>query len=286
MVTAVIGGTGLYSIEGLEITDRKQVATPFGPPSAPITLGRIAGREVAFLPRHGEHHQFLPSEINFRANIWALKSVGAREVVAVSAVGSLRREIAPGDLALPTQYLDWTRGRRASTFFGEGLSAHISTAEPTCGRLGARLLSAAGKRGEKLHPSATYACVEGPRLGTRAESHFLRGAGCDLVGMTNVPEAFLAREAQLCYAVIAVATDYDCWLDDPAQHVTLEQVMATYRRSLGRVKELIVEALKAAPESDGKEPACGCRRAIENAFLSDLTRLPKDKKELVEFLRS
>src|SRR5207244_4657004 len=181
-------------------------------------VGTRRGREVAVLARHGLEHQLLPGEINFRANIWALKSLGVRTVIGVSAVGSLRQEIHPGDLALPSQYLDFTRGTRAASFFGGGLVAHVSSAQPTCRATAALIARVARSQDVMLHEDRTYACVEGPRLGTRAESLFLRTAGADLVGMTNVPEAFLALEAQLGYCTIAVVTDYDCWLEDPTQH--------------------------------------------------------------------
>ena len=233
----IIGGTGLYRMEGLEVTRSTDIDTPFGQPSGPVMLGRLAGRDIAFLPRHGLHHDLLPSEINFRANIWALKTVGVRTIIGVSAVGSLREEIRPGELALPTQYLDFTKGLRAASFFGKGLVAHVSTAHPTCAHTAALIARVAEAIGQPIHRDKTYACVEGPRLGTRAESFWLRGAGADLVGMTNVPEAFLALEAQVGYCVITVATDYDCWLDDASQHVSAEQVIGQFKESLGRVQD-------------------------------------------------
>jgi 5'-methylthioadenosine phosphorylase len=201
----IIGGTGLYKIDGLSKISTRTVHTPFGSPSADTVIGELDGQRIAFLPRHGLHHQILPSEINFRANIWALKSVGVRKIISVSAVGSLRKEIRPGDLAILAQYFDWTHGTRIGTFFGDGLVAHVSTARPACPALMTRIAQTAAKNGMQIHMGKTYGCVQGPRLGTMAESHFLRSAGCDLVGMTNIPEAFLAREAQLCYSTIAIA---------------------------------------------------------------------------------
>ena len=276
----VIGGTGLYSIEGLTQVRTQAVETPFGPPSAEIVMGFFESKPVAFLPRHGTRHSLLPSEINFRANIWALKSVGVNQVISVSAVGSLVKEIRPGDLALATQYLDLTKGKREGTFFGDGLVAHISTARPTCLRLGKLTQDAASSLDIPLHVDKTYACVEGPRLGTKAESFFLKGAGCDLVGMTNVPEAFLAREAQLCYCPIAVATDYDCWLDDPDEHVTLEKVMALYKEKLGQVQEILKQLFSKQEEN----ATCGCRRALKDAVLTPSSALDSDKKSLLDFL--
>ena len=276
----IIGGTGLYRMEGLEVTRSMDIDTPFGRPSGPVLRGRLAERDIAFLPRHGLHHDLLPGEINFRANIWALKSIGVRTIIGVSAVGSLREEIRPGDLALPSQYLDFTKGLRASSFFGKGLVAHVSTAHPTCAHTAALIGRVADSIGQPIHRDKTYACVEGPRLGTRAESFWLRGAGADLVGMTNVPEAFLALEAQVGYCVITVATDYDCWLDDPAQHVSLEQVMAQFRESLGKVQKVIARAV-AEYEEDESRP---CRRALKAALVTPRDQLTAEQKEIVDFL--
>lgn len=278
----IIGGTGLYKMEGLQVTETREVETPFGKPSAPLVLGKLETQPVAFLPRHGNHHELLPSEIGFRANIWALKAVGVRRVISVSAVGSLVQEIAPGDLAIPNQYFDWTKGKRAASFFGEGLSAHISTAEPVCPRLAAGMFRAAQRADVKTHTGMTYACVEGPRLGTRAESFFLRGAGCHLVGMTNIPEAFLAREAQLCYCTVAIATDYDCWMDDPAQHVSTEKVLELYAKTLGHVKTALRNFLRE-PGTDGT--ACRCREALKGALITDESGIPRKQAEILAFLR-
>jgi 5'-methylthioadenosine phosphorylase len=276
----IIGGTGLYRMEGLEVTRSSEIDTPFGAPSGPILLGRLAGRDLAFLARHGLHHDLLPSEINFRANIWALKSVGVRTLIGVSAVGSLREEIHPGELALPSQYLDFTKGLRAASFFGKGLVAHVSTAHPTCAHTAALIGRVAESIGQPLHREKTYACVEGPRLGTRAESFWLRAAGADLVGMTNVPEAFLALEAQLGYCVITVATDYDCWLDDVSQHVSLEQVIGQFRESLTRVQRLIAAVAAEYAEDETR----ACRRALQGAVVTPREQLTAAQRELLDFL--
>ncbi len=278
----IIGGTGLYRMEGLEVTRSVEIDTPFGRPSGPVMLGRLAGRDIAFLPRHGLHHDLLPSEINFRANIWALKTVGVRTIIGVSAVGSLREEIRPGDLALPSQYLDFTKGLRAASFFGKGLVAHVSTAHPTCGHTAALIARVAESLGQPIHRDKTYACVEGPRLGTRAESFWLRGAGADLVGMTNVPEAFLALEAQVGYCVITVATDYDCWLDDTSQHVSAEQVIGQFRESLGQVQKLIARVVAEYVE-DGSRP---CRQALKAAVVTPREQLTPEHKKVLDFLAS
>src|SRR4030081_1615921 len=251
----IIGGSGLYAMRELGTPRAHTVTTPFGAPSAPLMSGMLQGREVAFLARHGLQHQLLPGEINFRANIWALKSLGVRTVIGVSAVGSLREEIRPGDLALPSQYLDFTRGTRGASFFRGGLVAHISSAQPTCRATAALIARVARAGGVALHEDRTYACVEGPRLGTRAESLFLRAAGADLVGMTNVPEAFLALEAQLGYCTIAVATGYASCRGDPAQHASAEQILKLFSSNLGRVQHLL-----AAPVSDRKaDDSRACR---------------------------
>jgi 5'-methylthioadenosine phosphorylase len=276
----IIGGTGLYRMEALRVTQTRDVSTPFGPPSSPIVLGVLQGREVAFLARHGLHHDLLPGEINFRANIWALKSVGVRTVIGVSAVGSLREEIRPGDISLPSQYLDFTKGQRAATFFGRGMVAHISTAQPVCSATTGLIVRVARSLGTKVHENKTYACVEGPRLGTRAESFFLRGAGADLVGMTNVPEAFLAAEAQLGYCTISLATDYDCWLDDASQHVSAEQVIALFHKNLGKVQQLLAGAVAEYVEDESR----ACRRALRTAIVTPREQLTDEQRGIVDFL--
>jgi 5'-methylthioadenosine phosphorylase len=277
---ALIGGTGLYKLDGLTEIKSHKIDTPFGAPSGEIQIGKLCGVEIAFLPRHGTQHQILPSEINYRANIWALKKIGVTNIISVSATGSLREEIAPGDLASPSQYIDLTKGIRKGTFFGEGIVGHISTAEPTCENLSGQILNAAKKLDIKLHRKKTYACVEGPRLGTRAESHFMRQAGCDLVGMTNVPEVFLAREAQICYSTIAISTDYDCWLDDPSQHATVEKVMELYKKNMGRVQSLLLKVV----ESLVLKKDCQCRSALKYSLLTDLTNVSEEKKKIFNVL--
>jgi 5'-methylthioadenosine phosphorylase len=276
----IIGGTGLYRMEGLEVTRSSEVDTPFGRPSGPVMLGRLAGRDIAFLPRHGLHHDLLPSEINFRANIWALKSIGVRTIIGVSAVGSLREEIRPGDISLPSQYLDFTKGQRAATFFGRGMVAHISTAQPVCSATTGLIARVARSLGTRVHENKTYACIEGPRLGTRAESFFLRGAGADLVGMTNVPEAFLAAEAQLGYCTISLATDYDCWLEDASQHVSAEQVIGLFHKNLGRVQQLLAGAVAEYVEDESR----ACRRALRTAIVTPREQMTEEQRGIVDFL--
>jgi len=287
---AIIGGSGVYDLPGLAVEEERRVETPFGAPSAPLLRGCYrGGRDIVFLARHGKAHELLPHEVNYRANIWALKSLGVTRMIGISAVGSLRHEIKPGDLCLPDQYFDFVKGPREKSFFGEGLVAHVSTANPTCPQLAGELDAAAAVAEIVLHNGVTYGCVDGPRLGTRAESFFLRNAaGCDLVGMTNVPEAFLAREARICYATIAVVTDYDCWLADPAQHVSVEQVISRYGASLEKAKRLLGHFLErqAGPAThDRNVEGCGCRQSLQSAVLSPVAALTEEKRALLDMLR-
>jgi len=276
----IIGGTGLYGMEELQLTERRALDTPFGAPSAPLMLGSLRGRPVAFLARHGLAHELLPSEINFRANLWALKSVGVRTLVGVSAVGSLRAELAPGDLALPAQYLDFTKGCRAASYFGNGVVAHVATARPICAATSALVAHSATELGVLLHENCTYACVEGPRFGTRAESFQLREAGADVVGMSNVPEVFLACEAQLSYCSIAVVTDYDSWMDDPTQHVTAELALQRFRANLARIQQLLASVV-ANHREDETLPS---RRTLAGALVTPRERMTEAQRALVDFL--
>ena len=276
----IIGGTGLYQMDELQVTEVREVTTPFGSPSAPIVLGMLQGRNVAFLARHGLNHDLLPSEVNYRGNIWALKSLGVRTLLGVSAVGSLREEIRPGDLALSSQYLDFTKGLRASTFFGRGLVAHVSTANPTCSATAAGVARAARALELTIHENKTHAVIEGPRFGTRAESLFLRNSGADLVGMTNVPEVFLAAEAQLGYCTIGVATDYDSWLDDPQHHVSAVEVAKLFRGNLERVQQLLANVVVESQEDESRP----CRNTLKGAIMTPRERMTADQRSLVSFL--
>ena len=278
---AIIGGTGLTELANLEVTRRQVVRTPWGEPSGAVTFGRINGCEVVFLARHGYGHTMPPHMVNYRANIFALKRAGATQILGFSAVGSLVQEVAPGDLAMPAQYFDWTRGARARSFFGEGVAAHVSTAEPVSRNLVDWVATMAARMGLKLHRDLTYACVEGPRLGTRAESLFMRQVGCHLVGMTNVPEVFLAREAQIAYATVCIATDYDCWMDDPAMHVSVSAILAQYRDSLQRARRLL-DALLATP-LPAEEPQI--RGALQHAMLTPDDALSAAQRDWLAVLR-
>ncbi|NCD32944.1 MAG: 5'-methylthioadenosine phosphorylase [Spartobacteria bacterium] len=280
----IIGGTGLYSLDEMQCVARHDVTTMCGKPSAPITEGILNGTSCFFLPRHGSHHHLLPHEINFRANILALKQLGVRHIISVSAVGSLQEEYHAGDFALVSQYFDWVKDHRIKSFFGEGLVAHVSMARPTCESLSDHIYSIAKSMGVRIHKKATYACIDGPRFGTIAESHFLRGpAGCDIVGMTNVPESFLAREAQMCYSSLCIATDYDCWMDDPAQHATVEQIIQRYGGSLQQARDILQQVIKTwSPASDD----CYCRTSLASAMITQPDAMTDKHRELLAVLSS
>ena len=278
---AVIGGTGLYDLVGLEVEARSSDVTPFGAPSGAIVQGRIGGTSLLFLARHGAGHRLLPHEVNYRANIYALKRAGATMVLGFSAVGSLAEAVAPGDLAMPEQYFDWTRGSRERSFFGGGVAAHVSTATPVSAALVDAAESSARSLGITLHRGLTYACVEGPRLGTRAESHFLRQAGCHLVGMTNIPEVFLAREAQLAYATVGIVTDYDCWMEDPSRHVSVAGIFELYGASLAKARSLL-DGLLSRPLP---KPEPVIRTALATAMMTPDESLTAQQREWLDVLR-
>lgn len=280
---AIIGGTGLYALPGLELDSQLDPATPFGDASDPVQRGHLGDQPVLFLARHGSGHKLLPHEVNYRANVYALKRAGATHVLGVSAVGSLAEELAPGDLALPTQYVDWTRGTRERSFFGRGVAAHVSTAEPVSAAMVDWIAdTATGHPDVRLHHGdICYACVEGPRLGTRAESHLLRQLGCQLVGMTNVPEAFLAREAQLAYATIGIVTDYDCWKDDPDEHASVAAIFERYGQALAKARALLLELI-AKPLPAVEE---GIRFALRDAVMTPDAVLDAGQREWLGVLR-
>jgi 5'-methylthioadenosine phosphorylase len=278
---AIIGGTGLYDLAGMQIERELSPDTPFGRASGPVLQGRLHGLPLLFLARHGAGHKLLPHEVNYRANVFALKRAGATQVLGFSAVGSLAEAVAPGELAMPSQYFDWTRGPREGTFFGNGVAAHVSTALPVSGNLVAWVAEQAQTLGLTLHTGLTYACVEGPRLGTRAESHFMRGAGCHLVGMTNVPEVFLSREAQICYATVGLVTDYDCWMDDASKHVSVSAIFELYGQSLAKARQLL-EALLRQPLPP-EEPEI--RQALQGAVMTPDGALDPSQRDWLSVLR-
>ena len=264
-VIGVIGGSGLYDIPGLKNTRWQAVDTPFGAPSDELLCGELAGTRVIFLPRHGRGHKIPPSELNFRANIHALKAAGATEIISLSAVGSLQADLAPGTFVLVDQFIDRTFAR-IKTFFGSGLVAHVSMAEPVCGRLSDALEAAAKELGLPLHRGGTYLAMEGPQFSSKAESELYRSWGCQVIGMTNMPEAKLAREAELCYATVAMVTDFDCWHPDH-DHVTVEQVIQTLFSNADHARDLVAKTL---PRLAVREAACerGCHHALDYAIIT------------------
>lgn len=250
----IIGGSGLYHIPGVRAKGVERVETPYGSPSSPVIIGDLAGVETAFIARHGEGHRCIPSEVPYAANIYALKSLGVRILVSFSAVGSLREEIEPRHFVVPDQLLDRTRGNRRTTFFGRGAVAHVSFADPYCPRLRSILLSAAESAGAVVHDGGTLVVIEGPAFSTRAESHFYRSMGASVIGMTALPEAKLAREAGMCYATLAMSTDYDCWRDSD-DDVTAEMVFQVMKDNRDMALKVLGEVLRRIPELPS---SCGC----------------------------
>ena len=269
---AVIGGSGLYDIEGLEDVEEVSLATPFGDPSDAVVTGTLSGRRVAFLPRHGRGHRISPGEINSRANIYALKRLGARHIISVSACGSLREEYAPRDIVIPDQLFDRTRGRPLS-FFGEGLVAHISFAEPFCTSLSQLLLEAVRSTGAIVHRGGVYITVEGPRFSTKAESNVFRQWGMDIIGMTATPEAQLAREAEICYATMAHVTDYDVW-HETEENVTVDAVIKNLEANTEVAKRAITHLAQALPD----QVDCACHNALRDAIITHRSAIPDGAK--------
>ncbi len=265
MAIGIIGGSGLYQIDGLADVHWRRIETPWGEPSDELCFGRLGEAEVVFLPRHGRGHRIPPSEINFRANIDALKRAGVTDLVSLSAVGSLKPELPPGSFVLVDQFIDRTFARQKS-FFGTGCVAHVSMAHPVCARLGDRLAAAAAAAGIAMSRGGTYMVMEGPQFSSMAESNLYRSWGCAVIGMTNMPEAKLAREAELCYATIAMVTDFDCWHPDH-DHVTVEQIIAVLLANAEQAKRLIVEAV---PRIAGDPKICpqGCRTVLDHALIT------------------
>jgi 5'-methylthioadenosine phosphorylase len=264
----IIGGSGLYSMPGFETQQEAAIETPFGRPSDNYVIGTLAGRQVAFLARHGRGHRVSPSELNFRANIYGMKSLGVERIISLSAVGSLKEEHRPLDFVVPDQFFDHTRGR-ISTFFGEGLAAHISFADPVCPEL-SEVVTAAGRAAEvNIKKGGTYLCMEGPAFSTKAESNVYRSWGMDVIGMTNLQEAKLAREAEICYVTVAMVTDYDCW---HPQHdaVTVNDIIANLMKNAENARQVVAEAVASMPAARG----CQCGSALAHAIITDRQLVP------------
>ncbi|KAB0671574.1 S-methyl-5'-thioadenosine phosphorylase [Oryzomonas sagensis] len=279
-VIGVIGGSGLYEMEGMEDVRRVQVETPFGAPSDEYVTGTLNGVRMAFLPRHGRGHRLLPSEVNYRANIYGMKKLGVERIISVSAVGSLKEMIAPGHIVIPDQFIDRTKGIRKDTFFGEGIVAHVGFADPVCNDLSEALYAAALKAGAVVHKGGTYICMEGPAFSTRAESFMYREREAAVIGMTNLTEAKLAREAEICYGIIALSTDYDCW-HTSHDDVSVEAVVQIIQQNVAMAKEIIRHAVAAI---DGREQNCPCGSALQYAIISDRSVIPAGTKQNLDLL--
>ena len=268
----VLGGSGLYEMAGLTELHRVELDTPYGAPSDAIVIGELEGTRVAFLARHGQGHRLLPSEINYRANVYAMKQLGVRQLVSASAVGSLKEEIAPLDVVVPDQFVDRTR-HRPDTFFGDGLVAHVSLAHPVCERLSAQVAEAASAAGANVHRGGTYLCMEGPQFSTRAESELYRAWGANVIGMTNLTEARLAREAEMCFATMALVTDYDCW-NEHEEPVSVDAVVQRLHVNAERAREA-VRRLAASLD----DPSCACGEVLSTAIITPPDRIPRETAE-------
>jgi 5'-methylthioadenosine phosphorylase len=277
-ILGVIGGSGLYAMKDLKVVDTVSVETPFGDPSDKIIVGDLEGTRMAFLPRHGVGHRIPPSDINYRANIFALKKLGVERIISVSAVGSMKEEIIPGHIVVPDQFIDRTFARK-TTFFSNGIVGHVSLADPICDELHETVLESSQRAGATVHPRGTYLCMEGPQFSTRAESFLYRSWGVDVIGMTNVTEAKLAREAGICYVTIALATDYDCWHEE-AEPVTLEAVLEIMHQNV----ELAQTILKEIVKTPVLKRSCTCGEAAKNAIVTDRKLIPDALKKDLEIL--
>ena len=274
----VIGGSGLYDMPALHDVERRRLTTPFGEPSDEYVIGTLAGTRLIFLPRHGRGHRISPSELNFRANIYGMKALGAEWLIGVASVGSLREHIVPGHLVVPDQLIDRTH-RRASTFFGNGIVAHVTFADPFCPVLSAAVVAAARAVGAQVHAGGTYICMEGPQFSTRAESRVYRQWGADVIGMTNLQEARLAREAEICFATLALATDYDCWHETEAD-VAIGDVLRILKDNVETAQRVIATTVSTL---DGSR-TCGCATALEHAIVTDRALIPESVKRDLDLL--
>jgi 5'-methylthioadenosine phosphorylase len=280
----IIGGTGLYHLDGLTSVREIKVDTPFGEPSDVLVTGELNGVRLVFVPRHGRGHHLLPTEVPYAANVFALKSLGAEWLISVSAVGSMQEHIRPGAIVLPAQYIDRTRGPRRHTFFGDGVVAHVALADPVCPTLGTHLESVVTSCDLPCHSGGTYVCIEGPAFSTRAESETYRSWGVDVIGMTAVPEVKLAREAELHYATMALVTDYDCWHDEE-DDVSAGAVMETLARNTANVRSILERALPGMNDvahKHARSPGCGCHTALAQALFTARDRIPEERLEALQ----
>lgn len=274
----IIGGSGFYNMEGIKNLKKVKVKTPFGDPSDKLVVGTLEGKEVAFLSRHGKGHSIMPSDINYRANIYAMKKLCVDRIISISACGSLKKEIRPLDIAIPDQYVDRTNQARRMTFFGDGIVAHITFAEPVCANLSKTLYEAGKTLGVPMHLGGTYINMEGPQFSTRAESEMYRSWGMDIIAMSNMAEAKLAREAEICFATLALVTDYDCWyLDEASQHVSVELIVRNLLKNVDNAKKIVKLALRNLKDERG----CSCGSALKDSIITNPKVIPsKTKKKL------
>lgn len=268
----IIGGSGLYEMDGLHVIEERFVETPFGKPSDDLIFGKLNGLDVVFLSRHGRGHRIAPHEINYRANIFAMKSVGVHAIIAVSAVGSMKEDIKPGDLVMIDQFIDRTKGRR-DTFFENGIVAHVSFADPICESLRVKLVAVAKRSGIAVKEGGTYVCIEGPMFSSRAESRLFRSWGVDVIGMTAYQEAKLAREAEMCYASICMSTDYDCW-HDMEEDVDAASIIEVLKNNVQKAKLVVKEILSDMPDLE----RCPCKRSLENSIVTDKKYIAQESK--------
>ncbi|MDY0261118.1 S-methyl-5'-thioadenosine phosphorylase [Syntrophotalea acetylenica] len=280
-IIGVIGGSGLYDMEGLSDLREVAVSTPFGKPSDVFVVGELQDVQLVFLPRHGRGHRLMPSEVPYRANIHGMKQLGVERIISVSAVGSMQEHIAPGHIVVPDQFFDRTQGRRVSSFFGEGIVGHVQFADPVCRDLSRTLAEAGRKAGATVHEGGTYLCIEGPNFSTRAESKIYRSWGVDIIGMTNIPEARLAREAEICYGTIALATDYDCW-HEGHDDVSVDAVVAMVRQNVAMARLIIRHAAEILATSHDR--ACACKEALRYATMTDPAVIPPATRARLELL--
>lgn len=274
----IIGGSGLYAMPGLTAVREQRVETPFGDPSDAFILGELEGRKVAFLARHARGHRILPTELNFRANIYAMKKLGVEQILSVSAVGSLKEEHKPTDFLIPDQFIDRT-SRRVSTFFGEGLVAHVAFGDPVCATVARAITGGCAREGIVGKSGGTYVCMEGPQFSTRAESNLYRSWGADVIGMTNLQEAKLAREAEICYATVAMVTDYDCWREGH-DDVTVDQIVAVLNQNASNACKVVRAAVASLP----RERNCACASALKFAMLTDPKTIPAETRRKLDLL--
>jgi 5'-methylthioadenosine phosphorylase len=273
-VIGVIGGSGLYEMKELEQVERVRIDTPFGAPSDEFVTGLLNGVQMVFLPRHGRGHRLLPSEVNYRANIYGMKKLGVTRIISVSAVGSLKEAIVPGHIVVPDQFIDRTKGIRKDSFFGNGIVAHVAFADPVCSSLSDTIYEAALKAGATVHKGGSYVCMEGPAFSTRAESFMYLGLGASVIGMTNLTEAKLAREAEICYGIIALSTDYDCW-HDSHDDVTIEAIIQIIHKNVAMARDIIRHAVAAIVPGR----TCPCASSLEHAIITDRAVIPEETRK-------